>query len=346
MPVSRKTSLEHNPTESDEEDDHCMETRNKAGKRKLLFFSDSSSDNSEDFTPSKKIKNIRERKRNAKHQKSRKIKADINRQRRITALTLDKLEGTSQQIIKRKREIKDKMEKKDKKIKEEIRRILKKGDNSKLESCSLIQQLPYKITTINCGNTFPDKWRSGVFTDWMTMNDCDMLIVAEASYNYALNYERVGFNLIQQLDRNGSKGVAIIVTEPLYSEIKEYEGKKMIEGDSNRISIQFQNGIFDSNGLNTWVNGIYAPDQAKTKKREIFWSSTKEVVQDMLNSSIIIGDFNIRQEAIDSNSGKTTIHPIFQNIKDLGFTDIWRTQHPNVEEYTYIREINWIKNQF
>ena len=121
-------------------------------------------------------------------------------------------------------------------------------------------------------------------------------------------------------------GVAILISDKIDLKIKK------ITRDNEGHYIMIKGSIQEED--RTIVN-IYAPN---TEAPQYIKQTLTDIKGEIDSNTVIVGDFNTSLTPMDRSS-KQKIHKEIQVLNDtldeMDLTDIFRTFHPNAEEYTF-----------
>ena len=79
--------------------------------------------------------------------------------------------------------------------------------------------------------------------------------------------------------------------------------------------------------VNIYAPNIWAPQYIR--------QTVTDIKGEIDSNTIIVGDFNTPITPMDRSS-KQKINKETQVLNDMDLTDIFRTSHPNAEEYTFV----------
>jgi exonuclease III len=127
-----------------------------------------------------------------------------------------------------------------------------------------------------------------------------------------------------------ARGVAIILNKR-YTNSTNIEKKEIIPGRALQITMPWRKE------LKLTILAIYAPNDSGSN--EAFWSEIREKIDPHRKPDIMLGDFNLVEDALDrlpahrDHQGATEE---LANLKSvLNFQDGWRHENPDEKNYTY-----------
>jgi len=201
-----------------------------------------------------------------------------------------------------------------------------------------------KVATLNVkgagGRTISPKWQQ--INNLLKTETIGVLAVQET---HSLNEETLDYlnsvkgyrmHIFHSGDptQPNSKGIAIVLNKHL-TRWQEASTKTLIPGRATLMILPWHG---DSK---LHIAAVYAPNSEGENAR--FWEDLRKmwVEQHLPMPDIVLGDFNMVEEAIDRepahNSNGNVIN-MFENLKiALGVIDAWRQDNPTTEEFTYFQ---------
>ena len=214
--------------------------------------------------------------------------------------------------------------------------------------------------------------RIGLVNNWLKHNDIDILLLQETKCVDELfpvmDFTMEGYNAIFT-GQKSYNGVAIlskypIETEqiklPLYhfdsidEEARYIEGVCTINNKIIRVA-----SVYVPNGSSALQKGEKLEDSKRFVYKLNFYKRLQQRMSEIKNYDefiIVGGDANVARAEIDLHSPKTAeggvgFHKLernaFENILSAGYTEIFRHQHPTVQEYSWwdYRRNGWQNNK-
>lgn len=178
-----------------------------------------------------------------------------------------------------------------------------------------------RIITLNI-NSISCKSKIEFLTHFLIQNMPDIILLQEVVTDEIIIN---GYDKVESLPNEHNMKLNSFIKQGLqYSEVES-------SLDGRLLSIRINN--------NTTIINLYAPSGSQNKtERENFYTNTLAYHIRNLNNNIIIGgDFNCVLDKIDIKGEFNHSHALSTLVKDLHFTDIWRSKHPNLTSYTFYR---------
>ena len=141
-----------------------------------------------------------------------------------------------------------------------------------------------------------------------------------------------GGKIILSKGSNNSRGVAILFTKKLNFQIDS-----VYKDSQGRIVIV--NGTNDNKGFS--LCGVYAPNESVQRKN--FFSNLTNIIDEycIYENLVLAGDFNCAINRLDRISHSVSVDKSVNSLRKLlnhfGLVDIWRQQHPNLQQFTWRR---------
>ena len=197
-----------------------------------------------------------------------------------------------------------------------------------------------KLATLNVRGLKNQRKRLSIF-EWVKKNRIDIMLLQET---YCTNKDKASFLqhwdgeiFHSTSDSSHSRGVAILISRNM----KMNKDFKVIDVKSDKEGRRIILNISLNNEAYTIIN-MYCPNDRKLRMKfiENSYICIKQTCKE--NSNIIIaGDFNCTTEIIDKFNKQFTNHTYFDNFMGkLDIIDVWRIQHPDKVEFTYIDPSN------
>ena len=201
-----------------------------------------------------------------------------------------------------------------------------------------------KVATLNVkgagGRTISPKWQQ--INNLLKTETIGVLAVQEThslkeeTLDYLNSVKGYRMHIFHSGDptQPNSKGIAIVLNKHL-TRWQEASTKTLIPGQATLMILPWHG---DSK---LHIAAVYAPNSEGENAR--FWEDLRKmwVEQHLPMPDIVLGDFNMVEEAIDRepahNSNGNVIN-MFENLKiALGVIDAWRQDNPTTEEFTYFQ---------
>lgn len=136
-------------------------------------------------------------------------------------------------------------------------------------------------------------------------------------------------------ERPNAAGVAIILNKST-TRWKEATASEIVPGRALMVSLPWK----DQSSLN--ILSVYAPNS--TSENTAFWKTLydKWENEDLPRPDVMLGDFNMTEEAIDRepqiNWSRSSANENLDTLKEqFGLADAWRINNPDTLEYTWVQ---------
>ena len=201
----------------------------------------------------------------------------------------------------------------------------------------------FKIATFNVNSI---RSRMHIVAPWVNGNSPDVFCLQETRVDNEGfpegDFLEMGYHVVFSGGKKGRNGVAIVSKE---KPIKNQYGFPDDPRDEDRLLISYFTGL---TVINTYVPQGRSIDDENYRYKLRWFDRFEGFLENNLdmNSSIIwCGDLNVAPEDVDVHSPDRLrdhvcfhrgVKEKFENVKKLGFVDIFRLFHPNEKnQYTY-----------